>query len=181
MRSLIKNIFLLSFFIVNSAFANYEITEIWSQDLRSQIKISCSQYTNVCKELCGTAKACLLKNSTCKDCISTGIKMNYLFNAFGRELRGKDREVSIYEFVDFLREGSFIGFSAQNIYNQFDSVQSDALAEKFKLMCPNKYVSPMAFFEIKNRVLKIENARYISCGSAILKLEVDSSLFGALR
>jgi hypothetical protein len=178
MKTLLKTLFLLIGLMASSAFANYEITESWSQDLRSQIKISCSQYTNVCKELCGEAKSCLLKNSTCKDCISTGIKMNYLFTSFGKELVGKDHEVSIYEFVDFLKEGSFIGFSAQNIYNQFDSVQSDALAEKFKLMCPNRYLSPMAFFEIKNRVLSIENARYISCGSTILKLEVDTSMLG---
>ncbi len=178
MKHIYTKIIFLTWLLASSAFAHYEITESWSQDLRSQIKISCSSYTNVCKDLCGDAKSCLLKNSTCKDCISTGIKMNYLFTSFGKELVGKDHEVSIYEFVDFLKEGSFIGFSAQNIYNQFDSVQSDALAQKFKLMCPNQYQLPMAFFEIKNRVLEIEKARYISCGSTILKLEVDSSILG---
>ena len=178
MNKLIK--YMLRAFLVllisQSAFAHYEINEIWSADLRSQVKVECSSYTNVCKQLCNNAKTCTLKNSTCKDCISTGVKMNYLFSSFGKDIRSNNEEVSIYEFVDFLINETFIAFSADNIYNQFDSAQSDALAQRFKVMCPNEFKTPLAFFKIEKRVLDIHNARYVTCGDSIYRLELNSSL-----
>lgn len=175
MMNTIKACFMILLFQA-SAFANYEINEVWSADLRSQIKIDCSTYTNVCKQMCNNAKSCTLKNSTCKDCISTGVKMTYLFSSFGKDISSNNDEVSVYEFVDFLLNETFIAFSAQNIYNQFDSAQSDALAERFKVMCPNKFKTPMAFFKIEKRVLDIQNARFVTCGDSIYRLEINSSL-----
>ena len=179
MKKLIGLFFKSCFLFVmlqGAAFANYEINEAWSTDNRSQIKVECSSYTNVCKQLCNNQKVCVLKNSTCKDCISTGVKMTYLFSSFGKDLNSNDDEVSIYEFVDFLINDTFIAFSPSNIYNQFDSAQSDALAERFKVMCPNKFKTPIAFFKIENRVLDIQNARYVTCGDSVYRLELKSSL-----
>lgn len=165
------------FIILQSiAFANFEINEVWSSDLRSQITVACSSYTNVCKQLCNNQKICTLKNSTCKDCISTGVKMTYLFSSFGKDIGSDNDEVSIYEFADFLLNETFIAFSANNVYNQFDAVQSEALSQRFRVMCPNNFSSPVAFFKINNRVLDIQNARYVTCGDSVYRLEVNSSL-----
>jgi hypothetical protein len=161
----------------NGAKASYTIAETWNADLRSQITVECSPLTSVCQQLCNNAKTCVLKNSTCKDCISTGIKMTYFYAAFGKDINSDDNsEVTIYEFVDFLLGGNFIAFSANNIYNQFDSAQSDALAQRFKSMCPNGYETPIAFFKIEKRELDIQNAKYVTCGEHIYKLEINSSL-----
>lgn len=179
MKNLMKNILKFCFFslvLQTSVFANYQVNETWSSDLRSQITINCSRYTNVCKQLCDDSKSCILKNSTCKDCISTGVKMTYLFSAFGKDINSNNDEVSIYEFVDFLLNETFIAFSANNIYNQFDAAQSDALASRFKVMCPNKFETPLAFFKIEKRVLDIQNARYVTCGDSIYRLEIKSAL-----
>lgn len=165
------------FILIQSyAFANFNITETWNADLRSQVQVECSPYTNICKELCGDLKICYLKNSTCKDCISTGVKMNYLFSAFGKEIMGSKETVSTYEFVDFLLKETFIAIGPSTIYNQFDSAQSDALVEKFKAMCPNKSSNPTTFFKIENKILVIKNARYITCGKTIYRLNVKSDL-----
>lgn len=180
MKKLFASIFKVGIMLIvlqTAAFANYEINEVWSDNLRSQVKIECSAYTNVCKQICKDQKVCILKNSTCKDCISTGVKMTYLFSSFGKDINGSTNgEVSIYEFVDFLLNETFIAFSANNIYNQLDSAQSNALAERFQVMCPNKFETPLAFFKIDNRVLNIENARFITCGGSVYRLEVNSSL-----
>lgn len=176
-RKYIQIIVLIVISSINLAIANYEVNEVWSKDLRPQIKVSCSKYSNVCKKLCDNEKNCLLKNSSCLDCISTGVKMNYLFSSIGKDISTNvDHEVSIYELLDFLVEGHFMAISPNNIYNQFDSINSDALAEKFRLLCPNGYQSPVAFFYIESRELKIQNARYVTCGDSVFKLEVDSFL-----
>lgn len=160
----------------NIALANFKVTENWNENLRSQVLVECNNLTNVCIQLCNNEKSCILKNSTCKDCISTGVKMTYFFSAFGKDITSKNEEVSAYEFIDFLINEKFIAFSANSIYNQFDSAQSDALDKKFRAMCPNKYESPVAFFKIENRELDIKNARYVTCGDFVYKLEVNSSL-----
>ncbi len=160
----------------SGAYAEFDITETWSIDLRSQVTVECSAKSSVCAQLCNNDKICVLKNSTCKDCISTGVKMTYFFSAFGKDITSSDKQVTIYEFIDFLINEKFIAFSANNVYNQFDSVQSDALAKRFKSMCPNDYETPMAFFSIQNRELEIQNARYVTCGDSVYKLEINSSL-----
>lgn len=171
---LLTVIFLFAFFSLNAK-ADYRFTESWSADFRSQVKVECRD-TNACTQLCNNEAICLIKNSICKDCISTGVKMTYFFASFGKDLVSSKREVSIYEFIDFLLNEKFIGFSAKNIYNQFDSAQSDALDRRFKTMCPNKYETPMAFFKIENRELEMKNARYLSCGNKIFELENNSEL-----
>ncbi|MBY0413981.1 MAG: hypothetical protein K2Q18_07440, partial [Bdellovibrionales bacterium] len=148
----------IMFAVPKFALADYNVSEIWSTDLRSQIKVECSTTTNLCVQLCNNAASCVLKNSTCKDCISTGVKMTYFFAAFGKDIVAKNLKVDSYEFIDFLTKETFIAFSANSIYNQFDAAQSDALAARFKALCPNKYQSPLAFFQIENRELNIKNA-----------------------
>lgn len=178
MKKLIKFIFRTCFMLIllqSSVFANYEVNEAWSTDLRSQVKVDCSKYTNVCKQICNNSKTCTLKNSTCKDCISTGVKMTYLFSSFGKDINSNE-EVSVYEFVDFLLNETFIAFSSSNIYNQFDAANSDAMAARFRVMCPNGFQNPIAFFKIEKRHLDIQNARYVTCGSTIYKLEAKSLL-----
>lgn len=166
----------LMFVFQGTAQASYDITETWSDDLRSQVTIECNSLSTLCQQLCNNTKKCVLKNSTCKDCISTGIKMTYFFSAIGKDITTNNNEVSVYEFIDFLLNEKFIAFSANNVYNQFDSIQSDALAIRFKSMCPNSYETPMAFFKIDKRELDINNARYVTCGDSIYKLEVNTSL-----
>lgn len=170
------SIVFLAFIFSSSSKASFDVTETWNTDLRSQVVISCDEYTRLCIDLCNNAKSCYLKNSTCRDCISTGIKMTYFFSAFGKEISGAKEEVSQYEFVDFLSNESFIAIGPNNIYNQFDAAQTDALLEKFKSMCPNKASSPVAFFKIENKNLVVKNAKYITCGSAIYRLEVKPIL-----
>lgn len=179
MKNFISLLFKTCLFFVlmqNFALANYSINETWSKDLRSQVTIECSANSSVCQQLCNDAKICVVKNSTCKDCISTGVKMTYFFSTFGKDINSYGDEVSIYEFIDFLTNAKFIAFSSNTIYNQFDSAQSDALATRFKAMCPNSYEAPMAFFEIQNRELDIRNAKYVTCGDSIYRLEINSSL-----
>lgn len=166
----------LVFVLQGTAEANYNITETWSVDLRSQVTVECSSVSVLCQQLCNDTNKCVLKNSTCKDCISTGVKMTYFFSAIGKDITSSNNEVSVYEFVDFLINEKFIAFSANNVYNQFDSVQSDALATRFKSMCPNNYATPMAFFKIDKRELDINNARYVTCGDKIYKMEVNTLL-----
>jgi hypothetical protein len=136
----------------SGAHAGFDITETWSVDLRSQVTVECSAKSSVCAQLCNNDKICVLKNSTCKDCISTGVKMTYFFSAFGKDITSSDKQVTIYEFIDFLINEKFIAFSANNVYN------------------------PMAFFSIQNRELEIQNARYVTCGDSVYKLEINSSL-----
>lgn len=178
MKNIIKSLFLMTLLFVvlqTKSYAGYNFTETWSTDLRSQVEVECKD-TNACVQLCSNEKKCVIKNSVCKDCISTGIKMTYFFSAFGKDLVASKNEISVYEFIDFLLNQKFIGFSAKNVYNQFDSAQSDALAKRFKAMCPNKFETPMAFFEIENRELEMKNARYVTCGTKIFALENNSVL-----
>ena len=102
--------------------------------------------------------------------------MTYIFSSFGKALNTFNDEVSIYEFVDFLINDTFIALSPNNIYNQYDSVQSDAITERFKTMCPNNFKNPIAFFKIENRVLEIQNAKFVTCGDSVYRLELKSSL-----
>ena len=164
---------LVAFFLVisllPSAQAEYNFSETWSVDLRSQVKVECRDST-LCEQLCNDQNTCVIKNSTCKDCISTGVKMTYFFSSIGKEIVTNHQEVTAYEFIDFLINGKFIAFTASNVYNQFDSVQSNALAKKFKLLCPNDYESPMAFFHVEKRELELNNAKYVTCGTKIYEL-----------
>jgi len=169
-------IFLFTCFLQSSAFANFSINETWSSDLRPQVQVECAVYTNLCQELCNNQKNCTLKNSTCKDCISTGVKMNYLFSAFGKDMTSSKEIVSTYEFVDFLLKGSFLAIGPNTIYNQFDSAQSEALIEKFSSMCPNKNKNPTVFFSIESKNLIIKNAKYITCGKIIYRMKIETNL-----
>lgn len=179
MKRIVGYFFAVCFLVItlqSGAQAGFDFTETWSVDLRSQVTVECSEKSIVCEQLCNNARICVLKNSICKDCISTGIKMTYFFSAFGKDITSSNNKVTIYEFIDFLINEKFIAFSANNVYNQFDSVQSDALAKRFKSMCPNDYETPMAFFSIQNKELEIQNARYVACGDSVYKLEINSSL-----
>lgn len=170
------SIVLFAVIFSNSSKASFDVSETWNADLRSQVVITCDEYSRLCIDLCNNTKLCYLKNSTCRDCISTGVKMTYFFSAFGKEISGAKEEVSQYEFVEFLSNESFIAIGPNNIYNQFDAAQTNALLEKFKSMCPNNAPSPVAFFKIENKNLIVKNAKYITCGSAIYRLEVKSVL-----
>lgn len=169
-------IFIILSLFTSVGLASYEISESWDSNLRPVLNFKCSSKTNVCNHLCNDPQICSVRTSTCTNCISSGIRMSYLFNAFGKDISRSEDEVSIYELIDFIKKRQFITFSAKSIYNQFDSASSNAPEARFSTLCDNGFKSPVTFFESEGRELNVSKARFLFCGTRIYRLKVHSHL-----
>lgn len=152
--------FLVVFLSVSTMAFNIQIS--WSNDFSKRMRINCN-FEKDCFQYFGGVYS--TTEEICSDCISTSMKMDFIFNGIGSYISyGKKADRS--DFFKLLSKGMLISMDYKTPYNLIDSSSFIKKRMKFRKMCPQG-VDPILFFE-RNTFDEIGRPLYVLCEERLL-------------
>lgn len=147
--------------------------EVWNIDYKPVLKINCSQRDSEgCSNLCQTTNSCEIPMKVCRDCIGTSLLVTDIFEGMGVRYKNTGKEIRFDEFLEFIKSGSFVSFSAKSVYNHVDNYDSLKLQMRFNGLCPKEPIKPaLVFFELRAKSNVLNKVRYVTCDDAIFEMD----------
>jgi len=161
MKIFISIIFLL---FASSCFA-LNIEQSWDFKFQKNITLTC-QDEYACSDFCDDENKCVIKEKYCRDCVGSSIYIINIFQQMGRIYVNSGEEVLEVDFLEFLREGSFVSFTSKSVYDHLGLYNEEKKQKMFRSLCPyeeSKY--PVVFFNLKKASRKIDRVKYVACNT----------------
>lgn len=139
----------------------------WDADFTKRTRINCNFEQRCFKYLGGVRDA---PERFCSDCLSTSIKMDFIFKGIGSYIvQGKK-----YYGIDLfkrLANDQLISMNFETPYNLIDSTSRIKAKRKFRRLCPGTSDDPVLFFE-RNEYDEIGIPRFILCDGTAYKVDI---------
>lgn len=144
-----------------SAFIKFEVR--WTEAFRKELVLGCANFDSTCLSLCQQNNSCVIQESSCRDCIGTGLRMSRIIGEIGKGIRSDNRVVSVNRLLDLVHEGNFVTLVPNDVYNVIDGVNSLSALKKFEALCPPKSVKQIMFFSVDPDSRKIAKPEFVVC------------------
>jgi len=149
--------------------------ELWTEDYKPYLSVQCDlRNQSDCERLCRLDDnfSCQLPMKVCRDCIGTSLLVTDIFEGMGVRYKNTGKEIRLDEFVDFLRLGQFVTFSAKSVYNHVDNYDSLNLQMRFNGLCPFEPRNPaIVFFDLRPKSNVLNKVRYLACDGNIFEMD----------
>lgn len=177
---------LLIFFLmiwVECSFSQ-RITISWLDNFQKELHLSCRADEDNCFKLCSSASFCAIPEGSCRNCIGTGLKINYILSELGRSIRRGEDISDKTPLIGVINESSFATLSFNDPYNIIDSYGSIRLLKRFESLCQDGSLSQIVFLKlspldrsiIRPEFLYCEYPESITFSKLILSPELETSL-----
>ena len=135
----------------------------WTDKFRKTLTVSCSANEIFCENLCGSSSFCQIEEGPCRDCIGTGLKINFIFSEIGQSILNSGKQVDLRALEELINSGEFVSLTAQDVYNIVDGVQSVETYKKFESLCPQDSVNQIIFLRVNPSTREIDRPEMVYC------------------
>jgi hypothetical protein len=143
----LKNLFLLFIFFSFEVFSQ-SIETTWRDDFKKELSVSCKGTSDFCHRLCSSESNCHLEEGVCRNCIGTGLKINYILSELGRSIHTSEEVYQSDSLISLLKNNTFATLRSNDPYNIIDSFGSIRVYKKFESLCREGSLSQILFLKI---------------------------------
>jgi hypothetical protein len=139
-----KNLLFLVLFC--PLFLHAQVLEVnWTANFRKELNVTCDANDLFCETLCEATAQCVIPEGSCRDCIGTSVKMNYLISEIGNTILNNGHTSDKKMILEALKSNRFVTLTAQDVYNVIDAARSVRAFKKFENLCPGDSSNQILF------------------------------------
>jgi len=153
---------LLTFFLKAPLYAQ-TVEVYWTEEFKKEVHFYCPLGSSWCEEVCKDQSFCEFKEGLCKNCIGTGLKMNYLLSELGKTINNSQKIFSKTELKEFLLSGNFSTLAYRDVFNVIDGFDSLRVLRKFESLCPEGSFNQIIFLELTPLTRDVKKALLVYC------------------